>query len=99
MIFRLITKVFLALLAFWFSLSNTIVFAFNNPTQNPPSGSGAVSVDAQRRVGIGATAPGSRLTIVPLSPENSLSIRNSGDTADQFVVDNSGVLTLGSIPW
>lgn len=47
-----------------FVVSAAFVWAWINPTANPPGGGGAISVNSSGNVGIGTTAPGAKLEVV-----------------------------------
>ncbi len=75
-------KLFLSgLLAGFFLALGIIGFAFTNPTQAPPAGSGTLAVDAAGKVGIG------------IAPTAKLHVNGTG-AADPFRADISGAPAL-----
>ncbi len=66
--------------------SAIVVWAFNNPTQAPPNGSGILVIDSSNNVGIGI-APLAKLHIGVLSSVDAFLITNSGNTS--LVVKNT----------
>ncbi len=77
------------------------VFAWTNPTQSPPGGSGTVTVSGSN-VGIGTTSPGVKLEVLN-SADNLFRLTRSGatnpttfriGTDNAMVITNSGADTL-----
>ena len=68
-----------------------IVYAWTNPSQNPPDGTGAITVDTNNNVGIGVTDPGTaRLKSVTGEGNAGWFINNSPATYAALIVQNKG---------
>lgn len=75
-----------------------VAFAWNGPSLNPPDGSGAISADASNNVGVGTSAPTGKLTVRRSTAGNALVVRNTGDTADNFTINELGQVGMGYVP-
>lgn len=70
------TNVAVLIFAGW--LIAAVVMGFNNPTQNPPGGSGAVSVDGSGNVGVGAVSSGNKFNVAGNISLNGVAINTIG---------------------
>jgi hypothetical protein len=81
-----------------FIFISAVVFAWNNPPGNPPTGSGAIATDGSNNVGVGTAAPTSKLTVRRSDAGVALSVRDTGDAADVFTVNAAGQVGAGVVP-
>ncbi len=77
-------------------LGGTImVWAFTNPTQSPPNGSGILVVDSGK-VGIGVVAPSSRLHVSSSGAIDPFLVQKSNGDTSLIVKNTSGTVGIGN---
>ncbi len=75
-----------------------VAFAWNGPSENPPGGSGTISVDVSNNVGVGTSAPTGKLTVRRSTAGNAFVVRNTGDTVGNFTINEIGQVGVGMVP-
>ncbi len=82
-----------------FIFISAVVFAWNNPPGGaPPTGSGAIATDAAYNVGIGTAAPSGKLTVRRSAAGTAISVRDTADASDVFVIKDTGQVGAGIVP-
>ena len=74
--------------------------AFFTSASNLDSDANLFWDNINKRLGIGtATTPGSTLTVRRSAAGVAFAVRNTGDNANTFAITDTGLLTVGVVPW
>lgn len=74
------------------NLTNVGIYAAASGAQN-----NYAAIFENGNVGIGTTAPGTTLTVRSANAGNVIAVRNTGDTANNFTVTDTGAVTAASV--